>query len=140
MKQHTDWVKARIQSIPIFAVKTFVLEAQKDAQGKLPKAPFALLHPVDGIDTEERYTGPASTQHPRFTLHIVGSSYDNVATVTALVKPLFIVNGLGVIPVIPGERPRRVWWHSPLPIQLDRDVTPPIPFQVVELGFTSDLT
>lgn len=138
MKQHTDWVKAQLQSIPALAAKTFVLDARKDGAGDFPKAPFVVIHPVDGIDTDERYTGPALTQHPRFTLHIVGSSYDNVAVVAALVKPLFTVDGLGVIPVIPDERPRRVWWHSPLPIQLDRDVTPPIPYQVVEIGFTSD--
>lgn len=138
MKQHTDWAKAQFQSIPALALKTYVLEAPKDAQGKLPKAPFAVLYPVDGVDTVERLAGPASTQNPRFIAHIVGSSYDNVAAVTGLVKPLFIQGGIGVTPVIPGESCGRVWWRAPQPIALDRDVSPPIPFQTIEFGFTAD--
>lgn len=138
MRQHTHWVEARIQSIPALAVKTFVLDARKDGTGDFPKAPFVVIHPVDGVDTVERHSGPALTQNPRFILHIVGSSYDNVASVTALVKPLFVQNGIGVTPVIPGETCGRVWWRAPQPVALDRDVTPPIPFQVIELGFTTD--
>lgn len=138
MKQHTDWLKAQIQSIPALAAKTFVLNARKDGTGAFPPAPFAVIYPVDGVDTVERLAGPALTQNPRFILHIVGSSYDNTALVTGLVKPLFIQAGIGVTPDIPGESCGRVWWRSPQPVALDRDVTPPIPFQVIELGFAAE--
>jgi len=138
VKQHNDWVKAQIQGIPALAAKTFVLNARKDGTGSFPPAPFVIIYPVDGVDTVERLAGPSSTQNPRFILHIIGSSYDNVAAVTALVKPLFVQDGIGVTPVILGESCGRVWWRSPQPVALDRDVTPPIPFQVIELGFTAD--
>lgn len=138
MKIHTDWVKAQIQAIPALAAKTFTLEAPKDSNGKLPTAPFMVIYPADGIDRAERLAGPAITQNPRFLLHIVGSSYDNVATVTALVKARFIVDGFGVTPTIPDASCGRVWWHSPQPVALDRDVVPAIPFQVIELGFTAE--
>ena len=138
MKQHTAWVEAQLKSLPPLTAKTYIVEAPKDGAGNFPKPPFVVIHPADGFDRAERLAGPATQQNPRFVLHIVGSSYDNVSTITGLVKPLFIQGGIGVTPSIPGESCGRVWWQSPQPVALDRDVTPPIPFQVIELGFTAD--
>ena len=138
MKQHTDWVKSRIQSVTNFAEKTFVTAAPRDATGKLPAAPYVVIHPADGVDTQERYTGPRATQNPRFTLHIVGRDYDSIAAVTRNVKAKFIENGFGVVPVIDGEKCRKVWWESPGVPEPDTDVTPQIAYGIVELGFTSD--
>lgn len=139
MLVHTNVVLARIREIPALASKTYALIAPKDANGKLPAAPFVVAHPADGIDTQERFTGPRSTQHPRFTLHVVGSSYDNVATVTALIKAKFVdAHGFGIPPVITGWACRSLVWSSPLPVQVDNDIVPPVPYQVIELGFTAD--
>jgi len=139
MLVHTNVVLARIREIPALASKTYALIAPKDANGKLPASPFGVLYPADGIDTAERLSGPRSAQHPRFTLHVVGSSYENVATVTALIKARFVDEYGAPIPlVIPGWLVSDFQWSSPIPIQLDRDVSPPIPFQVIELGFTAD--
>lgn len=138
MIQHTEAVKSRIQEIPALATKTYVGVAPKGSDGKLPTAPFVVIYPADGIDTQDRLTGPRSTQNPRFTVHIVGSSYANTQAVTAAIKPKFIVDGFGVPPAVSGEVTSRLTWESPLPIQYDTDVVPAIPYQVVEIGFVSE--
>jgi hypothetical protein len=136
--QHTLAVKARIQEVPALASKTYVGVAPKTADGKLPAAPFIVIYPADGIDTQERFTGPRSRQHPRFTVHVVGASYENVQAVTALVKAKFVVNGFGVPPAIGGEFTSALRWESPLPIQYDTDVYPSIPYQVIEISFNAE--
>lgn len=138
MLAHTQAVRAKIQEVPALASKTYTGRAPRDAQGKLPAAPFVVIHPADGIDGADRLTGPRSVQNPRFTLHVVGSSSDNVQTITAAVKAKFVVNGFGVAPDVPGEVTSRLTWSSPIPIQWDLDVNPPIPYQVIELSFTSE--
>lgn len=137
MKQHTDWVKGRIQNVPNLVTKTFVSLAPR-AGGVLPAPPYAVLHPSDGNDSVERLHGPALTQHPRFTLRIVGTSYDSIAAVARNVKAQFVVGGFGVTPEIDGELCSRVWWHAPEPAEPDHDVTPAIVSGVYEIGFTSD--
>lgn len=138
MKQHTDAVLARIREIPAVASKTYAVVVPKDGNGAPPARPYVVVYPADGIDTQERFTGGRNEQHPRFTLHIVGSSYDNVATVTALVKAKFISDGFGIPLVITDERTRNLYWSSPVPVQVDTDVVPAIPYQVIELGFDSE--
>lgn len=138
MKIHTDAVLAKIREITALTSKTYAAVVPKDSNGNLPARPFVVVYPADGIDTQERFTGPRRTQHPRFTLHIVGSSYDNVATVTALVKAKFVTGGFGFAPTVAGEYTTALTWDSPVPIQVDTDVVPPVPYQVIELGFTAE--
>jgi hypothetical protein len=136
--QHTEAVKARIESIPAFASATFVGDVPRTATGELVERPYIAVHPADGIDTQERFTGGRRTQHPRFTLHVVGDSYTNVATITRDLKARFISRGVGIPLEVPGETTRNLHWSSPEPIQWDRDVTPPVAYQVIELSFDSD--
>lgn len=138
MKVDTDAVVTRLQSLTPLATKTFKLVAPRDAQGKLPTAPYVVVQPSDGDDTQERVTGPTITRHPRFTLQIVGSSYDNAQSITELVKPLFIVNGRGIQIDVAGEKGSGLWWSGDIPTQVDNDVTPPLIYNTVELGWTSD--
>lgn len=138
MIQHTNAVLAKIREIPALASKTYAVIVPKDSNGAFPTRPYVAVYPADGIDTQSSFTGPRSTQHPRFTLHIVGSSYDNVATVTALVKAKFVVNGFGVAPAVAGERTWGLIWSTPQPVQLDDDTVPPIPYQVIELAFDTE--
>jgi len=137
-RRHTQAVKAKIQEIAALATKTHLGIAQKDSAGKIPAPPLVLIHPAGGTDTQERLAGPRSTQHPRFTLHIVGSSIDNVETIRDAVKAKFVVNGRGVPPTVAGEVTSALSWDEPTPIQWDTDLTPPVPYAVVELGFTAD--
>ena len=139
MKQHTNLVAARVREITALASKTFVAPAQRGTDGKLPIAPYVVIYPAEGTDTASRLTGPVLSLHPRFTLHIVGSSYDNAATVAALVKAKFVVNGVGVQAVITGENPSGMAYESPQPIQVDYDVTPALVYAVAEIFWNTDL-
>jgi len=137
-KAHTDLLLARIRSIPALASKTFVAPAQRDAAGKLPVAPYIVVYPSEGVDTRDRFTGPTTTQHPSFTLHIVGSSYDNCATVAALIKAKFVVNGVGIQADVPGERGRGMVFEPPQPIQVDYDITPALVYATADISWLSE--
>jgi len=139
MKQHTALVEARVKSLPAFASKTWVSLVPRDASGNpIPTPPYVVLHPSDGTDTSERVTGPRAWQHPRFTLHVVGSSYASLGLAVEALKARFIVSGVPLPIIIAGERARNFFWSSPVPIQVDNDITPPLLYQVIELGWTAE--
>jgi len=139
VKIHTSAVETIAKTVPALALKTFVGRGHKNADGSLVTPPLLVIYPADGIDSQERLTGPSSTQHPRFTLHIAGTSYSQVAEVTGLLKAKFIaVDGYGIPPVIAGWVTSDVSWNAPIPIQEDTDVTPSVLYQVIELSFDAD--
>jgi len=139
MKIDTDAVKAAIQTIPALASKTFVSVAPR-TNGVLPTAPYLVIHPADGTDIQTGVTGPYVTRRPNFTLHIVGSSYDNAQTVTELVKAKFVVNGRGVKLSIAGTNTKPCRWSSPQPTQVDNSLTPPLIYNVAEVDFEAQPT
>lgn len=134
MKQHTALVKARIQSIPALASKTFVLTAPRVA-GELPKAPYVVIWPANGTDSAERLAGPFAQMNPRFVVHVVGSSDDNVQTVSELVKAKFVANGFGIQADIAGEFATGMRVTEPQPTQVDNDVTPPLIYNTLEVSW-----
>lgn len=139
MRHHTnDVVLPRIRSIPALAAKTFVAPSQRDAAGKLPVPPYVVIYPSEGIDTQERMTGPKTGQHPRYTLHIVGSSYDNAATVAELIKAKFVVNGVGIQADIEGEHSYGMTYESPQPIQVDYDMSPALVYATAEISWVAE--
>ena len=131
MKRHTDALKALIQTVPALAAKTFVTLAPTTA------VPYVVIHPMDGTDESTRLAGPNATQHPRFVIHSVGSTYEQCAAVAEAVKSKLVVGGLGVTPVVPGEQSGRLEYSSPTPIQIDTDVSPPLCYHVAEVTFES---
>ncbi|GAB3125925.1 hypothetical protein [Glaciibacter psychrotolerans] len=137
MQQHTTAIESLAKTAPAFASKTFVLVA-RDPVGKIPTTPYLVIYPADGADTQERNTGSNSTQHPRFTLHVVGSSYGQVATAVKQLKDRFVINGFGVEMSVPGEQSGKLWFESPLPIQVDNDINPGLAYQVLEIGWSAD--
>lgn len=137
MKQHTNAVVERIRSIPALASKVGVAVLPR-VNGQLVSAPYVVVWPSDGTDSAERVTLLRRTHNPRFTLHIVGSSYDNCQTVTELVKAKFVVNGKGVRLPIEGENTHPVRWSQPMATQVDDDVSPPLIYNVIELAFQAD--
>ncbi|TFD27521.1 hypothetical protein [Cryobacterium cryoconiti] len=140
MRQHTAWLVATIQEIPALATKTFVTVAKYPAPSADVKVlpPYVVIHPTAGADKSDRLDGPAVTQSPRFVVHAVGLNADQAAWAAEAIKDQLLINGRGVIPEIPGERPGQVWYTSPLPIQLDTDVSPALCYHVAECGFSSD--
>lgn len=135
----TQFLVALIQTVPALASSTWVTQVPIAATGQPPAAfPYALVHPADGADEQTRFTGPASTEHPAFTVHLVGGSANQCKVVAELVKAKIIVGGFGIVPTVSGRRNQRMYWRSPIPIQTDKNATPPLCFYVAEVGWTSD--
>jgi hypothetical protein len=135
VKRHTDWLKATIQGVPALS-RVFITRAP-NADGTV-ETPYVVIHPSEGEDEATRLTGPRLTQHPRFVVHTVGEDADEALWAAEKLKARLIVNGFGVIPEIPGELCSRVRWSSPVPIQMDDDVSPPLALHVAEVGFDTD--
>lgn len=131
----TAAVRGTIQTVPILATATFI---SRTPDGVVQPVPYVVIHPADGTDAQSRFTGPYSSLHPEFTLHIVGDTAELVQAVTGLVKAEFVVDGFVVPPAVDGRTGKNGYWRSPLPIQVDNDVSPALIFQVIELGWTSD--
>ena len=135
----TAAVVARIQEIPALASKTFKLVAPRNGSGALPTAPYVVVQPSDGTETQGRYTGGRATMHPRFVFHAVGSSYDNAQMILELVKDKFITAaGFGIPLVVAGEDCKNMRWESPQPVQVDNDPTPPILYATGELFWDAE--
>lgn len=144
MRVHTAWLVSVLAGIP-GAVRdgrsqVFVSKAEyPGADAKVPLTyPYWVIHPSDGRDTADRLTGPYSTAHPRFTVWSVGLTADQAGIAAENVRAALIVNGFGVTPEIDGEVSRRVWYSSPVPIQVDTTKTPALVYHVAECGFDSD--
>ena len=100
--------------------------------------PYAVYDSMSGTDSVERQSGPALTQHPRWTIRMVGATVKQVKWATEGVKDRLVVNGFGVVPAVDGERPGRFWFSNPIPVQRDDDTIPPLFYEVSECGFSSD--
>jgi len=132
---HTADVKSRIESLALLASKTFVTLVPS---GSTVSAPWAVIHPSNGTDTQSRFTGPKLTQHPSFTLHLVGTTADQVGWMLEQVKAKFITGGFGIRPTITGENTGPYEWSQPIPIQYDSDVSPALIYAVVELDLYTE--
>lgn len=147
MRAHTAWLKSVLDGIP-GAVnvdgrsQVFVSKAEYPSPDtKVPLTyPYWVIHPVDGKDTADRFTGPYVTRHPRFTIWSVGLTYDSAATAAENVRAALVVNGRGVVPSIEGELSRSVWYSAPIPVQTDTTKTPALVYHVAEVGFDSDVS
>lgn len=135
----TLFVVGLVETVTALSAATYVTTLPKPATGQ-PAAPlpYALVHPADGVDEQTRATGGYSTEHFEATIHLVGASANQCKVLADLLKAKVVVGGFGIIPTIDGRRCQRMYWRSPIPIQTDSDVTPPICFQVIEVGWTSD--
>ena len=131
-RKHTQALVALSQTVPAFAVKTFVTRAPNDTV-----APYLVWHPAQGTNSQERFTGPSSTKHPRFTGHIVGSTADQVQLLADLLEAAIFPNGRGVI-AVSGESVKNFWFESPLPVQVSSDPLPEVIYLVLECGWTAD--
>lgn len=135
MKVHTDALVALIKTIPAFATKTWPVSIP---EGTTPTLPYVLVWPSDGDDSTDRLTGPSVTQHPRWSVWVVGSSYSQVGAGAKLIKDKLIVNGRGTNLTVPGESCGPFWYDSPLTIQTIKNVTPALVYHIGECGFDAD--
>lgn len=133
-KKHTDALKAKIQEIAEFSgAKTGVSVIPHETV-----KPYCVIHPAQGTNTQGRVTGPKSTRHPRFTLHIVGESAGQVQVLMDLLEDLLFPGGRGLTLTVTGERSFPLWFESPLPVQVQTDPQPTVIYGVAEVGWTSE--
>lgn len=120
--------------------KAWPLVAPRDADGKLPTPPYAVVQFHDGTDTQERFTGAKATAHPRGVIHVVGSSYANCQKTVDELKSAFIdpVTKFPIPFVIAGETCRNLTWSVPVPVNVDNDLTPPLIYATVEIAWDAD--
>jgi hypothetical protein len=123
---------------PVNAGRVYVSIAPAPPSGGALPVPYWIIHPADGIDEQARYTGPSSREHPEFTIHTVGSSAAQAKINADLVKSALVVNGVGIIPTVAGRRNQRIYYRSPIPVQIDNTVVPPLLFHVAQVGWVSE--
>jgi hypothetical protein len=132
-------MQALVQQVTVLASSTFVTLTPALTTGQPPRAyPYAIIHPTGGVDEQARFTGPYTTEHPEFTIHLVGGTANQVQVLTDLLKGVVKPSGLGIIPTVSGRRNQRMFWRQPIPIQTNTEVTPPMVYAVVETGWTSE--
>jgi hypothetical protein len=68
----------------------------------------------------------------------VGSSANQAKVNADLVKAALVVGGFGIILTVTGRRNGRLYYRSPIPVQIDKTVTPPLCFHVAQVGWRSD--
>ena len=137
MRVHTAWLEAAIEAVPALALAVYVTIAE-NRDGSPVEVPYVVIHPMDGQDDTDRLTGPNATQNPRFTVHSIGLTYEQAAWAAEQVKAVVMVNGLGVVPTVSGERSERVWYSVPQPVQTDKTVTPNLLYHTAECGWESN--
>lgn len=141
-RAHTAWLKALLETIP-GAVddgysRVFVSKAVPPDGAKTVPFPYWVIHPAAGRNSAERVTGPYVTKHPRFTIHSNGADADQAALAGELVEDKLVQNGLGVRPAVTGESAKRVWYSSPIPIQVDDGVKPEVFIHIAECGWEAE--
>lgn len=80
-----------------------------------------------------RYTGPHSRIDSEFTVHSVGNSPDQAKRI----REQMIARTLDLTPEVTGWRCGRVQFVTSRPIEVDRDVPPPLWYTVDVLTFTA---
>lgn len=131
-RKHTQALVTRIKTVSAFASKTWS-SVVPDGTVK----PYCVVHPAQGTNTQERLTAPSTTKHPRFTLHVVGETADQVQLLMDLLEAAVFPNGKGAVTVA-NESVKNFWYASPLPIQVLTDPLPEVIYGVVECGWTAD--
>lgn len=125
---------------PVNAGRVYVSTAPVLSAGAALPLPYWIIHPTDGIDEQTRCSGPSSSEHPEFTIHTVGSTANQAKVNADLVKGSLVIAGFGVVLTVSGRRNQRLTYRSPIPVQIDHTVTPPLCFHVAQVGWVSDPT
>ena len=135
----TAALKALIETIPALETATFVGEAKYPPPNDTAKVPtpYVVLFPADGVNSTESLTGPKVVENPDFTGWVVGDSAEQAGVVLNLLRQLLYPGGLGVRVTVAGRANDRLWFESPVGLQRDTSVTPPLQYHVFRTGWRS---
>lgn len=129
-------LKAVIATVPALTGKTFISKAVVNGAPVLP--PYAVIHPNDGRDAAERFTGPRTTTNPRAVIHSVGLTAEQAQAIADLVKSALVVNGFGIALTVAGRVNEKLEYSVPIPVQVDASVTPALLFHVADVSWKSN--
>jgi hypothetical protein len=132
-------LKAFIETLPTFQQATFVGEATKPAPNSVDvvSTPYVVLFPADGTNTTDSLTGPHLVENPEYTGWIVGDSAEQAGIGLSLIRQLLFPGGRGARITVAGRQNDRCWFESPVPLQRDASVTPPLHYHVFRTGWRS---
>lgn len=131
-------LKTLVETVPLLSGKVFVSEAKKPApnSGAVIAPPYAVIHPSNGRNQNERLLSPKLVQYPRFTIHVVGVNGDQAQIVTDNLEGVLVPGGVGVRVSVSGRTNDPCWFSNPHG-DIDSSVQPSVAFQVVECGWRS---
>lgn len=132
-KKHADALKVKTQEIPAFATKTFLTIVPTGTT-----LPYIVWHPANGVNVQDRVTGPRSTRNPQFTGHVVGSTAEQVLVLLDLLEAKLFPGGRGIRIDVTGEKGRPLHYSNPIPVQVQTDPQPTVVYGVVEVDWLSD--
>jgi hypothetical protein len=132
-KKHADALMVVTREVPAFASKTFLTMAPKGTT-----LPYIVWHPANGVNQQDRVTGPRSTKNPTFTGHVVGSTAEQVLVLLDLLEARLAPGGRGIRIDVTGERGRPLNYSCPIPVQVQDDPQPTVVYGVVEVDWLSD--
>lgn len=120
-------VLARLRQDSVLASSTF--------EGVVTNRPnrYAAVFSDSGFRTAERFTGPQGTSSQSFTVHSVGTTPDQAQAIADRV----FAQLLDWTPAVEGRVCRRMRHEASEPVQIDRDVTPPMFYGVDVFEVTS---
>jgi hypothetical protein len=128
IRAHAKAVVDQLQTDPILNGATF--------QGLVLNRPsrYCTVHMDSGRRIADRFTGPQSQQDYTITIHSAGTSTEQAQLVAERVYAAL----LGVVLTVPGRKCHRVRSIDSQPVELDRDVTPPLFYSTDVFELVSD--
>ncbi|MCS4277718.1 hypothetical protein M2390_002927 [Mycetocola sp. BIGb0189] len=138
-RAHDKALLAVLSAIPALKGKVFPTQVPRDPAGAVTvPPPYVVVQPADGTDDTDRLAGPRLRQNPSWTIHSAGTTTDQAKWAAEQVKNQLVNRGLGIHLTVPGERPGRIRYESPVPVRVDTTVVPPVHVHTATVGFTSD--
>lgn len=110
-----------------------------DADPPLPSLPYVLIYPTGGRDEQHRSTGPHVTRRPSWVVHAVGESSESAELVLGFVDDHLRPppSRWGVIPVVVGQRTKRIRRDDVVGVQVDDSSTPVVCYAIAAYSFES---
>lgn len=127
IRAHVDAVLARLRADSILADSTF------DGQVVGTPERYCVVYSSGGVRNSERLTGRSVFADFSFTIHSVGSTAEQAR----LVEERVIAQLLDWTPTIAGRNCRRMMHVVSRPVDMDKDVSPPLFYGVDVFDLTT---
>jgi len=105
-----------------------------------PALPYVVIHPERDQDDQERVTGPTVHRRPSWAVHAVGESAEAAQMVMGWIDDKLRPPPArwGIVPVVPGQRTKRIRRDALFGVDVDDSTLPAVCFQVASYAFPSE--